>query len=90
MAVKKKRAKRAKKVNGMTRPEFEAEFQKHFREGMPSITGSWADYVHKNLYLLSDTALRYIIANEGNPFGSWLVNRAVELTAFEDYVLKSK
>lgn len=72
----------------MTRAEFEAEFQKHFT--MRGIyAGAWADYVHKHLYLLSDEALHYIIEHQGSPFGSWLVKRAIELTAFEDYVLKS-
>lgn len=82
----------------MTREEFEVEFQAlkaSVEKQLHSTTWenrskdvSWHRAMESNLHRLSDEALRFIIANANEPFGKWLVDKAIYLTAFEDVVLR--
>lgn len=72
----------------MTREEFETEFRVLKDAAVEQKEIDWHHYIDRNMHKLSDNALRYIIANAGDPFGKWMVDRAIYLTAFEDVVLK--
>ncbi len=74
----------------MTRQEFEAEFKEKIQTPWSDNEKArdWHDYVLSNLYKLSHRALRYIVDNEGNPFGGWLVVAAEYHSVFEETVLK--
>lgn len=77
----------------MIRDEFENEFKRIkdayenlYQNG--SLRENWHTFVLRNLRYLSDEALYHIVENAGNPFGEWMVKKAVDLTVFEDIVLK--
>ena len=71
----------------MTRQEFEQEFDEKIKcEGYHLLP--WHDHVRRNLHKMSDEALHFIAANCGNPFGGWMVEKAMDLAVFEDIVLR--
>lgn len=69
------------------------QFEEEFNEKIKSTVGNqpWHAHVTANMYKLSDEALHYIVQNDDNYFfGSWMVEKAIDLTIFDEIVLGVK